>query len=433
MQKQSLVAKINIYKNDARYQQLEWLGIQATNIYNAANYFVRQSLFKDGQMKFYGDIDRYFKFARKSNQSNLYNIVQVQFAQQIYRNLDKNWKSWRESRKEFLINPQKFSGKPKIPKYKKKGKPSVFYFSNQMFQIIDHKLVFAKTKKNGDFKRNVQNWKKVLTGIKIPTHIDKIQQIRCVKHNTYYSLELIYEIEIDDLKQDNGRYFSIDPGLNNLLTVVSNVKEFEPIIINGKPIKSINQYFNKKNAYLKSIAQKSNKLHSTDRTRKLLDKRDNKINDYFHKASKSIIDTALSYDISKIIIGNGATNSKQNFKSSKRMNQNFLQIPFSKLISMIIYKAKLAGIEVIMTEESYTSQTSFLDGEAPIKVNGDKFRKTNSLKPRRIKRGLFHSDNGHLINADVNGAFQILKKVVPNAYADGIEGLGLSPVKKLSF
>ncbi|WP_172584032.1 zinc ribbon domain-containing protein, partial [Ligilactobacillus agilis] len=122
---------------------------------------------------------------------------------------------------------------------------------------------------------------------------------------------------------------------------------------------------------------------------------------------------------------------KQRSRMNKQNNQNFIGIPHQIMINLIKYKANLAGIVVIQHSEAYTSQTSFLDKEEPIRENGDKARKRKGISPakRRLKRGLYKADTSQLINADVNGALQIIKKVVPNAFADGIEGIRLCPVK----
>ena len=139
-----------------------------------------------------------------------------------------------------------------------------------------------------------------------------------------------------------------------------------------------------------------------------------------HKVSKHIIDWCVQNQIDTIVIGRNK-NWKQESVMSKKVNQNFVGIPHGLFIEKIKYKAENKGIKVIETEESYTSCTSFLDDEEPCKANAN--------KNRRICRGLFKSNKGVIINADLNGAYQIIKKVFPNAFADGIEGVGLHPVR----
>src|SRR5699024_1663435 len=151
---------------------------------------------------------------------------------------------------------------------------------------------------------------------------------------------------------------------------------------------------------------------------------------FAHEASKRIVEIALSHELNTIVIGKNK-GQKRSSNMGKRINQNFIGIPHQKMIEMIEYKANLAGIVVIQANEAYTSQTSFVDNERPTNESGDKARRRKEFSPvrRRVRRGLFRADKGILINADVNGALQILRKVVPNAFADGIDGIGLVPVK----
>lgn len=206
------------------------------------------------------------------------------------------------------------------------------------------------------------------------------------------------------LKQDNKRYASIDLGLNNLATVGSNV--MKPFIINGKPLKSINQFYNKKLAKLKSNLKDEKK--TSNRIKRLHFKRNNKIKDYLHKASRCIINQLVSNSINTLIIGHNKK-WKQEINIGSVNNQKFVSIPHSRFIDMLKYKASLEGINVLIQEESYTSKCSFLDNE-PI-------QKHECYKGTRIKRGLFKSKKHGLINADVNGALNILRKVVLKAFA----------------
>ena len=159
--------------------------------------------------------------------------------------------------------------------------------------------------------------------------------------------------------------------------------------------------------------------------------RNAKIRQFAHKATKRIVDYALSCEANTIIIGNNKS-WKRSSDMGRKSNQNFIGIPHKVMIEMLQYKSNLAGISVIRTNESYTSQTSALDHEQPCWQNGNKSRKKQGKSPvnRRIHRGLFRSNDGRLINADVNGAFQIIRKAFPKAsLADGIADGVLRPVK----
>ena len=205
----------------------------------------------------------------------------------------------------------------------------------------------------------------------------------------------MYSVFIEDnFLQDNGRYMSIDLGLDNLAAIVTNTG-LKPILINGKGLKSNNQYYNKKKAYYQSIAKQMNDKNYTNHLHWLTRKRNFKIEDTLHKVSKFIIDTALLNQITRIVIGNNKC-WKQSVSLGKRINQAFVNIPHQRLIDKISYKARNCGIQVILTEESYTSGTSFLDNELPSKEYYN--------KKRRVHRGLFISKKGTPINADINAA-----------------------------
>ncbi|WP_240432180.1 RNA-guided endonuclease InsQ/TnpB family protein [[Bacillus] caldolyticus] len=227
-----------------------------------------------------------------------------------------------------------------------------------------------------------------------------LQQVRIIPKGSVYVIEVVYKKEIPDMTHESNRVVGIDLGLDNFATMVNNIGE-TPIVINGKGIKSINQYYNKQKAYFQSILKKQNGLDWSKRLEKITLKRNNKIKDFMHKASRYVVNWCMERHIDTVIIGKN-DNWKQEVNLGKRLNQSFVQIPYNMFIQQLQYKCEEVGIKVVLTDESYTSGTSFLDGEAPTKENYD--------KSRRIKRGLFKSNKGILINADVNGAYQIIKK-----------------------
>ena len=195
----------------------------------------------------------------------------------------------------------------------------------------------------------------------------------------------------------------IDIGVNNLAAAAGNQGE-RPFIINGKPLKAVNQYYNKEKAHYQSILERMEGRKSSKRLDRLARKRDRQMTDYMHKASRYLVTYCVKHNITKIVIGKNK-GWKQEFNKGKQANQNFIQIPFARFIDMVSYKAKEHGITVVLTEESYTSGTSFLDNEEPVSQNYD--------KKRRFHRGLFQADDGTFINADINAAYQMMKKVIP--------------------
>ncbi|GAB6890877.1 RNA-guided endonuclease InsQ/TnpB family protein [Geobacillus stearothermophilus] len=378
------------------YHYCNDLCFKSKNLYNYANYIVRQEFINNNEWIRYNSLDKMLKHEQ------VYKELPAQTSQQILRLLDKNWKSFFKAIKDWIKNKEKYLGKPKLPKYKKKNGRNVVIFTNQQCKIKDGYIKFPKT----DLKLKT----KVIEGL---------QQVRIVPKGSIYVIEVVYKKEIPNMIRESNRVVGIDLGLDNFVTMVNNIGE-TPIVINGKGIKSINQYYNKQKAYFQSILKKQNGLDWSKRLEKLTLKRNNKIKDFMHKASRHVVDWCVKHNIDTIVIGKN-DNWKQEVDLGKRLNQAFVQIPYDMFIHQLQYKAEEQGVRVIVTEESYTSKCSFLDME--------EIKKQKQYKGKRIKRGLFQSEKGILINADVNGAYNIIRKVFPKAFADGIEGVGLHPVK----
>lgn len=380
----------------------------AKNLYNHANYLVRKEFIETGKWLRAYDLDKLLR--QDLDYPDYRNMPAAKSAQQTLQLLDANWKSFFRSIKDWSKNKDKYSGRPKLPKYKPKDGKLVFMLSNQQAKLKEDLLNFPKSFNGFTVRPRCVHL----------SNFEKINQVRIVPRNQIFCIEIVYSIVVDDtLLPDNGRYMSIDLGLDNLATIVTNIG-LQSILINGKGLKSINQYYNKRKAYYQSVAKHMNDKFYTNRLYRLTQKRNFKIEDSLHKVSAFIVNSAVSNDIHTIVIGNNK-NWKQSISLGKRTNQSFVSIPHRKLIEKIIYKARNAGVNVILTEESYTSGTSFLDGEPPTKEFYN--------KDRRIHRGLFVSNQGIRINADVNAAYQIMKKVFPNAFVDGIEGAMPHPVR----
>ena len=402
------VEKHIIKKSHPYYNMLCEYTHLAKNLYTHANYLVRNEFVETGKWLQYQELDKILK--QDFDYPDYRNMPASQSAQQVLRLLETSWKSFFKSIKDWSKNKEKYSGKPKLPKYKPKDGKMVLIITNQQVRQKGDLLHFPKT----------------FCGFTVRPrcitldNFEKINQVRVVPKGQSFCLEIVYSISVEsDLLPDNGRYMSIDLGLDNLATVVTNIG-LNPIIVNGKGLKSTNQYYNKKKAHYQSVAKQMNNQHYTNRLYRLTQKRNLKVEDYLHKASRYIVDFALENQINTIVIGNNK-NWKQSSSLGKVTNQAFVSIPHQKLIDKICYKAQLCGIQVILTEESYTSGTSFLDSELPEKVYYN--------KKRRVHRGLFVSNQGIKINADVNAAFQIMKKVFPNVFSDGVEGVVLHPVR----
>lgn len=412
-----------------RTPELDNYAMQAHNLYNAALYTVRQAFFKHKLLS-YNDLNRIFKKKVESRENMLYHAFPyVQSAQQTLKEVMAIWKAWFKALAVYRIQPYSFTGRPRIPKYLRKNERHVFYVTNQNAKV-----------KNGYLWIPKMNFK-----LKLQAGIEKIQRVVFKPMSNGYKVIVPYKTNLEiKYKKDNGKYVGIDPGVDNAFALAANTG-VQPLLISGGPIKSVNQYYNKRRAKLRRLQAKNHQLETiidtkqgkkpvygeTKAQKRITDWRNEKIRQFAHKASKRIIDYALNCDANTIVIGKN-TFWKQKSGMLKKTNQNFIGIPHAKMLEMVKYKANLAGIRVIYTNESYTSQTSALDNEKPCWNNGNNSRIKQGIHPsyRRIERGLFKSNDGKLINSDINGALQIIRKVFPKVtLTDGIADAVLRPIK----
>lgn len=347
------------------------------NLYNATLYAVRQQFIFNKKFLSYNEINR--KFTHRNQHD--YRQLPSKVAKHTQQSVEKNMKSFYALLK--LKRKGQYDKVVRLPKFLKKDGLYVIHYEKGA-------LSFKK-------KQGYIHLSKTSIFVKSQQDVSKIQYVKIVPKGNHFVIVVGYKAEIQEPLIDNNRYASVDLGLNNLMTVSSNV--VEPFIINGKPIKSINQYYNKRVSKLKS------RLPENKRTSKhinnLYKNRSNKIDDYLHKSSQLLVNHLVSNQINTLIIGYNK-GWKQDINIGKRNNQNFVQIPFHKLIHMLTYKCENVGINVILQEESYTSKCSFLDNE-PI-------RKHTRYLGKRVKRGLFKTHSNKKINADLNGSLNILKK-----------------------
>ena len=237
--------------------------------------------------------------------------------------------------------------------------------------------------------------------VKLPEDLNEndIKFARIVPGNGKFTVEIGFEKEPKPQVMA-GSYASIDPGVNNLVTMVDTVTR-NPVIINGRLLKSINQWYNKKIAKMRSEIKRLYGKYWSRKMSSITNRRNNKIRDYMHKTSTYIVNHLVSNRIGTLIIGE-IKEWKQDTNMYKVNNQNFVCIPFEMLKSMLEYKCKLAGIEVVRQDEAYTSKCSFLDNE--------EIKKHKKYKGSRPKRGCYKTSDGRKVNADVNSACNIMKK-----------------------
>ena len=390
----NLTEKEIIYSTDERFNLIKNLCHLSKNLYNASLYDVRQYYF---ETKSYRTWQSQAPIFTKDNNTDYY-ALQSCLAQQVLMQVGEQFLS-------FFNN--KSNKKKRIPKYKDKNDYNIVTFPklaiSKQIDFDETKNIYTYTLCKRSYNLKIKSTKSNVKMVKFV--YDEVNNlIKCYK---------IYEVEESKPKRDNSRYFSIDPGLNNIVSIYNNIG-IRPLLYNGRPIKSINQYYNKINAKLRS--ELPSNIKSSKRLKQLSFKRSNKIDYEMHKISTHIINEAVKNNISKIIIGNNI-GWKNEINIGRRNNQNFVNIPHTKLFNQLLYKGLLNGIEVIFTEESYTSKASFFDkDELPIYGEND----NHKFSGRRISRGLYKDSRGNLWNADLNGGGNIMRKVSDKAAYRGI-------------
>lgn len=387
-----LVEQQIIKSHDQRFSPLMEMCHWSKDLYNAALYNIRQHYFKsknDSTIKY--KFLSYVENWRQLKDTEVFKKLQSHTSQEVIKQVDRDFKSF------FSLvckkNLGEYTSKCNIPHYKGKDGFNVLIYEGSDFnkkQIEQGILKIPKSK------------------IVIKTKQTSIKQVRIIPRGNHLVAEVLHEIREKELLPDNNYYAAIDLGIDNLCSVSSNC--CNSFIINGKPVKSINQYYNKKKAKLQKRVKKCQNRNKSKRLQKLTEKRNRKVKDYFHKASRYIVNQLVSNRINTLIIGYNK-GWKQEVNIGKRNNQKFVGIPFMMLRDMLSYKCKLVGINVIVTEESYTSKCSFIDNE--------EIKKKEVYDGKRTKRGLYKSKDGKLINADINGSYNIMRKGHQKASLDG--------------
>ena len=399
-----LVEKHLVKESDKNFRILDELCFKSKNLYNSTLYAIRQEYIKNGIYLSYGKVQKEFQDSKNFD----YIQLPAKVAQSIMRKVDKNFTSFFAALKDWKKHPEKYKGRPKLPKYKDS-------LDGRFMAIYTEQAISKFWLKKGFI---------VLSGLpnfRVRTRVGnkKINQVRIVPDTGRYTVEVVYTVPDVDLKPDNGVYAAIDLGVNNLATVTTNLEGDKPLVVDGRKVKSINHYYNKLKAKYQSQIPSYKPVKSTKRLRRIGVKRENKINDYFHKASRFIVNQLVSKEVNTLIIGKN-NEWKQDTKMGKVGNQNFVQIPFNKFISMLTYKCEMEGINVELVTEEYTSKCSFLDNE--------EIGKHDVYMGKRKHRGLFISSTGKTINADVNGSYNILRKCKPSAFtAKGVQGVVVHP------
>ena len=405
-----------------QFKRLKELTQHAKNLYNQSLWTLRQAYETTGKYFSYPQMDKAMKQVENLEGEVNYRLLKSKVAQQTLRRVDKNFKSFFNAAKDFHKNPNKYKGKPKPPHFKQKQQDNLVY-DYQAFSI----------------KGNVVLLEKGLE-IELPKQLvgKTIKQVEIIpKFRAFYAV-FVYEEDQNDFEQvpKNEKVMSIDLGLNNLATCVTN-GVIKPFIIDGRKLKSLNAYYNKRKAKMQAKLKKQRGRKWSNKLQSLTDWRNAYVNDYMHRATHIVVKSCVDNDISKVVVGDVAK-SLDHINLGKRTNQNFVNLSLGQFVEKLGYKLGSHGVELVVTNESYTSKASFIDGDKMPKQYSP--NATHTFNGRRIKRGLYKSSDGMFLNADVNGAYNILRKTDSNfSFTQLVSTVGnkigewLHPTRRIRF
>lgn len=443
----NLINRQHIDENHAFYEECQRLCMSSKMLRNVCLYHVRQYFFKHGKLSFptvivkkvkqeddtiqYEEkhVNQYvFNFAylyqhlkthecyRTKNHPELQFQVNTKVLKQMFIQVNREFSGWFEGIKSYKKNPEKFAGKPKIPSYSKKYFQTKFPKDAISFEKEKGKASLSMTDIVVDLPKYIDqnniceiticpvgNAFDIITSYKVDDSV--IKQI--VKESKNFEFKKVKKKETHDVivknadfKGSNLKIAGCDIGLNNLMALALNDKQSPNLLVKGCHLKSINQYYNKKMAHKKSALPKG--VYFSKSLQKLTTKRNHKIRSLCHEATKKVVDFLVTHHVNCLVVGNNQ-GWKKNIHIGKKNNQNFVSIPFAKIRKMLQYKCLLSGIIYLETEESYTSKCSFTDRES--------LRHQTTYAGRRMTRSLFKDSKGKTLNADIHGAFNIIRKV----------------------
>lgn len=396
-----LVEQHRIDRHDPRFAAIDAVTFASKNLYNSSLYQKRQAyIHETHRIISYTDLDKQLQSTAE------YKALPAKVAQWVLKQVDAAWKSYFAAVTEWNAHPEKFKGHPKLPKYLDKQGRNLLVYTDQ---------AFSRDPKNAGWV--------VPSGVPIRVatkhaHAD-IAQVRLVPKSTHYVVEVVYKREPEPAPTlDPSLIASIDIGVNVLAAITSNRPGFTPLLVNGRPLKRCNQWYNKRRAQLQ--AQLPNGQFTSRAIEHITDKRNRVITYCLHTTSRAIINLLVQQGIRTLVVGKNDF-WKQGVNLGKRNNQSFVMIPHARFIEMLAYKGMLAGIQVRIIEENHTSKCSFLDNE-PI-GHHDRYL------GKRVKRDVFVASDGRRIHADVNGALNILRRFEPQVMVNGVGAFQTRPTR----
>jgi putative transposase len=390
-----LVEHHRISRSDPRFAALDAAAFASKNLYNVALYTTRQAYI------FRGERIPYPRLAHELRTQATYRALPAKVSQWVVKQVCAAWDSFFAARAVYARDPSRFVGRPKLPQYKAKDGRNLLTYTIQALSRVA-------------LRRGIVTLSGV--AVEIPTQQTRIAQVRVVPRGTHYAVEVVYEQEVQPADVNPTWSAGIDLGVSNLVAIATSKPGVAPCLVNGRPLKALNQAYNKARARLQAKLPKG---RSTSRQlAALTDARNRRVRDYLHNASRAIITWLLQERIGTLIIGHNP-DWKQGVRLGRRTNQTFVSIPFARLIAMLTYKAELVGIRVITHDEAYTSKCSFFDGE-PV-------GKRTTYMGKRLHRGLFRTASGRRVNADINAAYNQISNVAPDAFGPGRRGAVVAP------
>lgn len=394
-----LVEQHRIDRHDPRFAAIDAATFASKNLYNAAMYLKRQTyIFEQNRIISYKDLDK------QMHTTTEYRALPAKVAQWVLKQVCAAWDSYFAAVAAWQVHPEKFKGHPKLPEYLDKRGRNLLVYTDQ---------AISRDPKNAGWV--------VPSGVPIRvatkhSHAE-IAQVRLVPKSTHYVVEVVYDRDPDSSAAlDPSLIASMDIGVNVLAAISSNQPGFTPLLVNGRPLKRCNQWYNKRRARLQ--AQLPEGQFTSRAIEEITDKRHRVITYYLHAASRTIINLLVREGIGSLVIGKNVE-WKQAVHMGKRNNQAFVMIPHARFIEMLTYKAMLAGIQVTTIEESHTSKCSFLDLE-PIEHH-------DHYLGKRVKRDVFLASDGRGIHADINASLNILRRHAPQVVANGISAFQTRP------
>ena len=401
-----------IEKEHPQYQAIDEMAFAAKNLWNLANYHVRQSFIFQHTY-----LDNVATF-RLLKETDAYKALPTKVANQVLIQLHQAWIAFFEAMQEWREDPSKFTGRPKLPKYKHKtqGRTLLVFELGAIWKAaLNHQEIAVSE-----------------LGFLVFTKQTRavIDQVRIVPKADHYVVEVVYQAQKERAPTNPDLFVALDVGVNVLAALTSNKPGFIPLLVSGRPVKSANHLYNKLREHeQKKLAKGREKRLTSRQLDRITTKRNRRVMHYLHTASRRIIDLLVHEGIGTLVIGKNPF-WKQGVALGKKHNQEFVQLPHARFIEMLTYKAESVGMTVLITEESYTSQASFLDRDPLPKYDPGQGEKQED-KPRFSGRrdGRWYKVKGRApIHSDVNGSYNIGRKVFPTAFDGlGIEATAVRP------